>query len=65
MNLLAERLNRGLSQADAAAEIGVARATLDRAESGLSVQPAKAKRIADYYGVLVTDILPAETKAAA
>ena len=58
MNLLAERLNRGLSQADAAEVIGVSRGTLDRAESGLSVQVANAKRIADFYGVQVTDIWP-------
>lgn len=58
MNIVAERLNRGLSQADAAGEIGVSRMTLDRAEQGHAVQPAKAKLIADFYGARVTDIWP-------
>lgn len=58
MNILAERLNRGLSQTDAAEAIGVSRGTLDRAESGLPVQAARAKLIADFYGCKVTDIWP-------
>lgn len=58
MNLVAERLNRGMSPTEAAAEIGVSRGTLARAESGLQVQPSKAKLIADFYEVQVTDIWP-------
>jgi transcriptional regulator with XRE-family HTH domain len=60
MNIVAERLNRGLTQEDAAREIGIARATLDRAERGESIQVAKAKRIADFYGVQVTDLWPVD-----
>lgn len=58
MNIEAERLNRGLSSRIAADQIGVDRRTLERAERGEGVNPAKAKLIADFYGVLVTDILP-------
>lgn len=58
MNLLAERLNRGLSSRDAADAMGITQAILLRAESGEGVRPAHAKRIADFYGCLVTDIWP-------
>lgn len=62
MNLRAERLNRGLSPADAAAAIGVSRGTLVRAERGLMPQASQAKSIADFYGVLVTDLWPVEPR---
>lgn len=59
MNLRAERLNRGLSEVAAAAAIGIARGTLKNAEAGGPMpQAAKAKAIADFYGVRVTDIWP-------
>ncbi len=60
MNLTAERLNRGLSTREAAAKIGVGLPTILRAERGEGVRPRHAKRIADFYGVLVTDIWPVE-----
>lgn len=63
VTLLTERLNRGLSPEDAAAEIGISRVTLQRAESDLPIQAAKAKLIADFYGVLVTDIWPVDEAA--
>lgn len=62
-NLRAERLNRGLSTRAAAEEIGVSQAIILRAEEGLGVRPSHAKRIADFYGVLVTDIWPVERVA--
>lgn len=65
MNIRAARLNRGLSVERAAAEIGVSRGTLVRAESGEMPQPALAKLIADFYGRRVTDIWPHEKEAAA
>lgn len=65
MNLLEERLNRGLSPAAAAADIGISRGTLRRAESGERPQVAVAKKIADFYGVQVTDIWPVEDRSAA
>lgn len=60
MNLRAARLNKGLSSREAAERIGVTRAILVRAEDGLGVRPRHAKRIADFYGVQVTDIWPVE-----
>lgn len=65
MNLVAERLNRGLSPQDAATEIGIARGTLLRAEDGEPIRPAQAKQIADFYGCLVTDIWPVADRSAA
>lgn len=58
MSLVAMRLNRGLSIRQAAERVGVARATLERAERGDGVHPGSAKLIADFYGVQVTDIWP-------
>ena len=58
MNLIAERVNRGLSTTEAAEAMGIARGTLERAERGQSVQVGSAKRIADFYEVKVTDIWP-------
>jgi len=62
MNLIAERLNRGLSSRAAAKEIGVTQAILLGAENGARPQPRHAKAIADYYGVKVTDIWPLENE---
>jgi transcriptional regulator with XRE-family HTH domain len=60
MNLRAERIDRGLSLAEAGELMGVDRRTLNKAEEGVMPQPAKAKRIADFFGVRVTDIWPVE-----
>jgi lambda repressor-like predicted transcriptional regulator len=64
MNLEAARLNQGLSLPDAAAQIGISRGTLVKAERGDSVHPRQAKLIADFYKVRVTDIWPVEEVAA-
>jgi transcriptional regulator with XRE-family HTH domain len=58
MNLRAERLNRGLTIRALAERLDVSAGTIRAAERGESVHPANAKRIADYYGVKVTDIWP-------
>ena len=63
MNILAERLNRGLTITEVAEACDVARATLVKAEEGERPFPAQAKRIADFYGVKVTDIWPLEMAA--
>lgn len=67
INLTAERLNRGLSLNGAAVLIGVNRKALKALEDGESCRPENAKRIADFYGCKVTDLLPLpdEPKAAA
>jgi transcriptional regulator with XRE-family HTH domain len=58
LNLKFERLNRGLSTREAAEEIGVSQAVVLRAERGEALRPRHAKRIADFYGVRVTDQWP-------
>lgn len=63
--LRGERLNLGLTQRQAAEQIGVDWKTLQRAENGESVpHPANAKTIADFYGVKVTDLWPVVEQAA-
>lgn len=54
------RLNMGLSTRKAAIRIGIARETLERAERGEDVWPETAKKIADFYGLRVTDIWPVD-----
>lgn len=64
INLKAERLNRGLSQRAMAEEIGITQAILVGVEAeGRRPQPAHAKKIADYFGVRVTDLWPLEEAA--
>lgn len=59
------RLDRGLTLRAAAQRIGVNWKTLQRAEAGDAVPyPATALRIADFYGLRVTDIWPVEREAA-
>jgi DNA-binding XRE family transcriptional regulator len=61
MNIRAERLNRGMSTRSAALAIGIARQTLEDLETGdRTPHPATAKKIADFYGVKVTDIWPVD-----
>jgi transcriptional regulator with XRE-family HTH domain len=57
-DLRAARLNRGLSARQAALEIGVTQQALRRLEGGTSVHPASAKKVADFFGVQVTDLMP-------
>lgn len=62
-NLTALRLNRGLSLTQAASDIGIARRTLERAELGIGIHPASAKKVADYYGLTVMQIWPVKDAA--
>jgi transcriptional regulator with XRE-family HTH domain len=53
------RRDKGLSQREAATEIGVSSGTLGRAEAGHGLpQPKVAKRITDFYGVRPSKIWP-------
>lgn len=61
----AVRLNRGFSRRALAREIDVPEQTLRRLERGLGIRPHYAKRIADFYGCKVTDLMEPEPKAAA
>lgn len=66
IDLLAARLNRGLSRRQAADQMGVAENTLKRAEEGEMPHPSNALKIAGFYGHQVTDVWPLEpTEAAA
>jgi hypothetical protein len=60
MNPKAARLTRGLGVNDAADAMGVPPYVLRAAETGTRPRPENAKRIADFYDVLVTDIWPVE-----
>lgn len=60
-----ERMNRGLSRRALAREIEVPEQSIRRLEAGHGISLAYAKKIADFYGVLVTDILPTDAQAAA
>ena len=63
VSLKAERLNRGLSIKQAPEKMGVAAPTLGRAEDGEGIHPNNALKIADFYGLKVTDIWPVKDKA--
>lgn len=60
------RLNAGFSPEQLADEIDVSNVTIRTAEkTGRRPQPQTAKKIADYFGLAVTDIWPVKDKAAA
>jgi transcriptional regulator with XRE-family HTH domain len=59
------RLNMGLSTREAAGRIGIAEHTLTAFESGSEVlRVSTLKKIADFYGLQVTDLVPPNGKAA-
>ena len=57
------RLNRGLSIRQAAKASGVAQETFRRLERGERIQPASAKKVADFFRVQVTDLMRAESES--
>jgi transcriptional regulator with XRE-family HTH domain len=64
--LLQLRYERGLTQQQVADGSGVSERTLVRLERDAQRPSARiAKRLADYFGVEVTDVVPAEPRAAA
>ncbi len=63
-DLAAERANRGHSTNSLAIELGIHRASLAALERGESVHPATAKKIADYFEIKVTDLMPIDRSAA-
>lgn len=52
------RVNRGYARRVLAREINVPEQSLRRIEKGQGVSLLYAKRIADWYGVQVTDLMP-------
>jgi DNA-binding XRE family transcriptional regulator len=62
--LITARKNAGLSQREAAQQIGVSQDILQRAERGESHPHLQhAKLIADFYNVKVTDFWPVRERA--
>lgn len=65
IDLLKERTNRGLSQEEMAAEIGVTRRVYQGAESGTRVPRGEnAVAFADYFNLKVTDLWPVDREVA-
>lgn len=58
IDLRAARLNRGLSLAAMASQIGVTKKVLGDAERGATPQPANALKIASFHGLTVTQMWP-------
>jgi ribosome-binding protein aMBF1 (putative translation factor) len=64
IDLASERVNRGYSIRALAAELDVHQHTIRRLEAGEGVHPSAAKKVADFIGCKVTDLLPLEKEAA-
>jgi ribosome-binding protein aMBF1 (putative translation factor) len=62
-NLTQARLNAGHSIRGLADEIEVPEASIRRLEDGKGVHPANAKKVADYFDVRVTDLMPVQEAA--
>jgi hypothetical protein len=62
-SLSAARVNQGHSVRTLAIELDIDYRTLQRLEEGKPIHPAKAKIVADYFDVLVTDLMPVEAAA--
>lgn len=57
-DLKTARLNAGHTMSSLAALLDVHRNVIASLESGRSVHPANAKKVADHFGVQVTDLMP-------
>lgn len=62
-NLRTERINSGHSIRGLAKELQIGEHAIRRLEAGEVVHPATAKRVADFFGVRVTDLMPVERAA--
>lgn len=51
------RINAGFSQRSLAALLGIDEHAVRRLELGERVHPATAKKVGDYFGVTVTDLM--------
>jgi transcriptional regulator with XRE-family HTH domain len=63
-NLREARINAGLTQRDLAEKAKVGLPTIQRLEDGLGARPGNAKRVADYFHVQVTDLMPLDRQTA-
>lgn len=57
-DLTRARLNAGFTQRGLADRLGIDRDTIRRLEAGEGVRPGNAKKVADFFEVQVTDLLP-------
>lgn len=64
-DLYAARMNAGMSQRELAMACGVSLPTIQNLESGGSAQPRNVKKVADFFGVKVLDIVPPQPERAA
>ena len=62
-SLSSARVNKGHTVRSLAAELKVDYRTLVRLEERKQIHPAKAKIVADYFGVQVTDLMPIASAA--
>lgn len=60
-SLRSARVNSGHSVRSLAQLLKIDQRTLARLEEGLPVYPQKAKIVADYFEVQVTDLMPADS----
>lgn len=63
-DILVARLNAGLTQRALAKECGVSLTTIQGLEAGKGATPSNAKKVADFFEVQVTDLMPVERQAA-
>jgi predicted transcriptional regulator len=63
-DLRSSRLNLGKTQRELALECGVSLTTIQRLEDGRGAIPRNAKRVADYFEIRVTDLVPDASEAA-
>jgi ribosome-binding protein aMBF1 (putative translation factor) len=59
-DLTRARINRGLSQRELASELDLHPEVIRRLENGHGVRVSSAKKVADFFDVLVTDIMPVQ-----
>jgi transcriptional regulator with XRE-family HTH domain len=57
-DLTTARLNAGYSIRGLAVHLGIGEQAVRRLEAGEPVHPATAKKVADFFGVRVTDLMP-------
>lgn len=62
--LAAARLNAGYSIRSLARHLDVPEQSIRRLEDGERIHPANAKKVADFFGVRVTDLMPIDREAA-
>ena len=62
-DLTAARVNAGFSIRGLADKLDIGEQSIRRLENGEQVHPATAKKVADFFEVRVTDLMPLEKAA--